>query len=546
MANFSLTVTNVGNSALASVTAGGSFNITSVQFGSGQIGSGNPAALTALISPQYSETIPNGNTLIQFQTSIQFILAESAIPVSFSNYEVGVFGSVNGGTPILFAYGYTTTPDNLTQGGGQTFDYVLGIKYSQAANVTVSLVNTISVPLHANTHISLNAGTGSNGIDQIPPATTSSTGLVPISTGTGAKVLTDTGTVSWQALPAQNIGSPILVNGDFSVQSRPDGTLGGSISGGAAYLTDNWYLNSSASIAHVSASWNQWDNSFTPDAVYKTPKGFIRFASNQAVSTSSFLDLTTYIEANDLDTAIGYACVPSALIRSSAGNSLLMYCQSGDGTYLFGNLVTLTSSWQRFSFSLPSSWPASSHFNRSTIADLVKLGLSFSFRIISTSSGAVPSSNNTWTTSTTSGSAWNPFTGSSSTIDFADARFDANCTSVQNPIFEPQQNTYDRCLRLYEPDITYVGTINNIVGSTTTSIGSGNYRVAKRILPKNFTSSSGLGNGALQILGQDSGRTITAIGTGGNLVGFNQIQAGGYASDLGYGCYVLIGADSSF
>jgi hypothetical protein len=546
MANFNLTVTNVGDSALSSVTAGGSFNITGVSFGSGQIGSGNPQALTALINPQYSENIQNANVLVQFQTSIEFILAESAIPVSFSNYEVGVFASVNGGSPLLFAYGYTTLPDNLTAGGTQTFDYVLGIKYSQTAQVTVSLVNTMSVPLHAATHILGASGPG-GGIDPLPVATSLLPGLVPTSTNTGAKVLTDTGTVSWQALPAQNIGSPILVNGDFSVQSRSDGTLGGSISGGAAYLLDNWYLNSSASIPHVSATWNEWDGTFTPDAVFKNPKGFVRFSSTQAVSTSSFLDLNTYIEANDLDTAIGYACVPSTLIRCSTANqSLLMYCQSGDGTFLFGNLVTLSSSWQRFSFSLPSSWPAFSHFNRDTLADLAKLGLTLSFRIISTSSGSVPASNNTWTTSTTSGSAWNPFTGSGSTFDIADVRFDANCSSVQNPIFEPQQNTYDRCLRLYEPNITYVGIINNLVGGTTTSIGSGNYRVAKRILPKNFTASSGLGNGTLQILGQDSGRTITGIGTGGNLLGFNQIQAGGYSEDVGNGCYALVNADSSF
>jgi microcystin-dependent protein len=234
MASYNLTVTNAGNTALASALANGwALNITSVQFGSGQIGTNNPEAQTQLVNPQAYGTLVAENTLVQYQTSIEFTLSTTQVTYSFSMYEIGVWASLNGGAPLLFCYGWTTTPDTITPGGStsaETYDFQLGIKYNQAATVSVTLSLSMSVPLHAATHIPGASG-ANGGIDPLPTAG-AGYGIVPPSPNDANQTLIGTQPVSWGRFMPSGLG-PL----PYAGSSAPSGWL---LCDGSSYSTSSY------------------------------------------------------------------------------------------------------------------------------------------------------------------------------------------------------------------------------------------------------------------------------------------------------------------
>lgn len=533
------------------------------------VGSGFPAIhdnvqlYTHLNNFKMHAVITGINNLIPGQLTVRAQISSADATSTFNLNEIGVYANIAGGSSVLI--GYCTTGSNsgvtITPTGSGTptvQDWAFVIVFSQEINSSGVIQMIQVVGIHGNTHI-LGALGYNGGIDPLPPAGLLP-GLVPGDPGGGLSNLVNTTPVSFK-LPGIP-GFPILTNGDMSVQNSPQtGTFSvrtaftGNFGGSSQYFTDNWKAVFNLSQSNkIQARYLNWDGLFTPDNIFKYPRGYARFSctANVAISSNEYFDVSTFVEAIDLEVALsGSSCV-SALARSPQGPiTILAILTSGDGTQFFSHQINLTTSWKRFFFATPSTWPTvSDPFNRN---NLNNLGIKLTFRLIcgGGSGGAqVPDINNAWTTGLVNagGGGWNPFASSGSAIDIADVRLDANSVQPQLPIFEPFALTFHRCLRLFE-SLTVIGQVFGgdpyFPSTCVLALVNGNYLVNKRITPNIPGSNihSVYGNGYVQMANGYAAQ-VQAIDDI-TYFGFNQMSIVGTLANwaqVGLYCYVVVDA----
>ena len=131
--------------------------------------------------------------------SIRTSISSASISTAFQINEIGIYATLDAGAAFLYAYATTgaATGDTLTPStpaNAVIKDYVVVIKYTTNVPVSTTITLEEQVQLHASTHLG-------NGVDPIPPATSSNTGIVPTTNNRPAQVLLGGATVSWGAVP---------------------------------------------------------------------------------------------------------------------------------------------------------------------------------------------------------------------------------------------------------------------------------------------------------------------------------------------------------
>ncbi|SFE43214.1 hypothetical protein SAMN04487969_102489 [Paenibacillus algorifonticola] len=138
MANYTESaVTTLGQALIAKGQAGAAINFTRMQIGSGQLGGGNPASRTALITPiayfNINSIAVNANT-----ASVLGIFENAGLPTSTYTCEIGVFAQDPDLGEILYAYANAETQ-------GDTFPPISSGPYSLQFRMNVAVGNTTTV-----------------------------------------------------------------------------------------------------------------------------------------------------------------------------------------------------------------------------------------------------------------------------------------------------------------------------------------------------------------------------------------------------------------
>jgi hypothetical protein len=197
MAFQSLILTDAANAFTAQAWASsGVITETRVAFGSGFPGvSDYVPGYTNLKTFVMNGTVTGINNLVAGQLTVRSNISSANAPTTFNINEIGIFGKFAGGPETLLAYMTTgaNTGDTMTPTGGGTpviKDYALLMKFQQAISSSGVIQLNQVVGLHAGSHIS-------TGVDPIPVAVSTATGLVPVPGGTGLNGLVDTSPVTW-------------------------------------------------------------------------------------------------------------------------------------------------------------------------------------------------------------------------------------------------------------------------------------------------------------------------------------------------------------
>jgi len=193
-----LLVTNQGLEALSEVTGtGATLALTKVEAGSGYAGSGDIIGnFTALKAYVMDADSTSTNTAVLYQSTIRCNITATNAPKTFQLNEFGVFASLNGQAPFLFAYASTGAPsgDTVDPGAPIVKEYVLPIVYATTQQVTTSITMTDTVGLHGATHLP-------TGIDPLPIAGQTIGGLCPKTPNDTAQVLLGGSTAGFAPLP---------------------------------------------------------------------------------------------------------------------------------------------------------------------------------------------------------------------------------------------------------------------------------------------------------------------------------------------------------
>jgi microcystin-dependent protein len=192
MSNFTaVTVTDAGRQLINSaIGAGQTVQIVNCEVGSGYPdGSQEPESFTGLLQFKMFATETSSNDLVTYQTTVRLRVSSALAPSSFQINEVGIYAQVGIASPILFAYAATQGDgDTITPDPGPNpavYDYAFLIEYEGDAPVQAAVDMTEQVQLHAITHRGL-------GIDPIPLADATDTGLLTKPPGDATKVLLGT------------------------------------------------------------------------------------------------------------------------------------------------------------------------------------------------------------------------------------------------------------------------------------------------------------------------------------------------------------------
>jgi microcystin-dependent protein len=198
MAFSPLQVTNAGLNAIATVNGpGGTLVVTKVEAGSGFPAGGDVVAnFTALKTYVMDASSTSTNTLVLYQTTVRCNILSTNAPKVFQCNELGVFASLNNGTPFLYAYSSTgsASGDTIDPAAPISKNYVLPIVYSTHVPVGTTISFTDVVGLHAATHLP-------SGTDPLPISTASIGGLCPKTNNNPNQVLLGSGTAAWGAVP---------------------------------------------------------------------------------------------------------------------------------------------------------------------------------------------------------------------------------------------------------------------------------------------------------------------------------------------------------
>jgi microcystin-dependent protein len=193
-----LQVTNAGLNAIAQVNgAGATLLVTKVEAGSGFPAGGDVTAnFTALKAYVMDCSSTSTNTLVLYQTTIRADILSSNAPKVFQCNELGVFASLNNGTPFLYAYSSTgqANGDTIDPGAPIVKNYVLPVVYSTSVPVGTTISFTDVVGLHAQTHLP-------SGVDPLPISGSSIGGLCPKTPNDATKVLLGAGTAAFGPVP---------------------------------------------------------------------------------------------------------------------------------------------------------------------------------------------------------------------------------------------------------------------------------------------------------------------------------------------------------
>jgi hypothetical protein len=386
--------------------------------------------------------IASVNDLVAGQITTRAQVSSANAPLAFQVNEIGVYATLNGGSPFFVAYMTTgaANGDTVTPTGSGTpliKQYGILSIFSRAISTSGVIQLSQVVTEHAASH--LNTGT-----DPIPVTSEAQTGLMWQLSGNHKDVARGDGVFDQIAyseiLNTPSSGMPILVNGNLAVNQQL----------GVGTFADNWKLQKTSGFTHVSATLNSWDNSFTPDAYFQTPPNFARIqatAANSGPGANDYAMATTGIEGCDFRTSYGNAVTVSALLRGSAAGSVLILLQTG-GTptqYLAYHCV-LTTSFQRFFFTIPS-WASQSLYNVNQqnqpavlISVLCSGGSNYSLTSFNTAG---------WSASVASGSAFGLLQTNGAYVDIADGRWDVSA-GISFPVFESYSATLLRCMRFQQ------------------------------------------------------------------------------------------------
>jgi microcystin-dependent protein len=196
-----VTITNAGLQAINTIlTSGGTLAFTGADGGSGYpTGTDNPLTFTALKNRVMAATPTSANNTVLYQSTYKVNFSSANAPFQFQLNEIGIWYSLNGGTPFLFGYSSTggATGDVITPTGPEGAvekDYVIPVVYSQSVPVSTSVTLTGATELHAATHLP-------SGTDPIPIASSTIGGLTPKTNALPSQVLLGGATAAWGAGP---------------------------------------------------------------------------------------------------------------------------------------------------------------------------------------------------------------------------------------------------------------------------------------------------------------------------------------------------------
>lgn len=197
MATFTnLTLTQAAANLIAQYPTGTQIGITAVQVGSGNL-SGDLTLASALAVPKQTATMTSANALVFGQTTIRFRIVSTMASSAYNLSEVGVYAQLfSTGTPILFAYASIPigTGNTIDPASPITRDYAILINYAQSASINPTVTLTPALQLHASSHIT-------GGLDPLPVATSTSTGVTPITPADTHKVLLGGNPASFGPVP---------------------------------------------------------------------------------------------------------------------------------------------------------------------------------------------------------------------------------------------------------------------------------------------------------------------------------------------------------
>jgi microcystin-dependent protein len=187
--NFSqASVTNAGVALIAEAAAAeGQITFTSIQVGSGTMSGGQtPQTMTALVTPVGNANFDGANTAVTYQATLRWSVSSALSSTLYQLNEYGVFARIGTGPIILFAYANAVgTGDEIPPTGGGTvvfYQYATLIPFSLATSTVADYTPTSTVEPHAPTHLD-------NGVDPIPLATSTRTGLLTKLTGAAGTFL---------------------------------------------------------------------------------------------------------------------------------------------------------------------------------------------------------------------------------------------------------------------------------------------------------------------------------------------------------------------
>lgn len=138
-----MSITNKGQALYAKAQAGTQLNFTKLMVGSGDIGTQNPASLTALITPKFDVGIQSITPNTELKTAtISGMLSNSAITIATYVCEIGLFATDPDEGEILYAYGSAGNYGDYmapASSGPYSWNYQINAAIGNAANVTVTL-----------------------------------------------------------------------------------------------------------------------------------------------------------------------------------------------------------------------------------------------------------------------------------------------------------------------------------------------------------------------------------------------------------------------